>query len=119
MRTDRLKLAIDGGKTFEFSEFTIESCWFTDTELTYRFVGKGRLVYYDSRGYIPRIKKTIFNDPATIVFWDDNTKTVVRRGEHDIFDPEKGLAMAIAKKALGNEGNYYEVIKKHLTGLQG
>jgi len=60
------------------------------------------------------IKKVIFNDPATIVFWEDGTKTVVKCGENDIFDPEKGLTMAIAKKALGNEGNYYNAIKKWL-----
>lgn len=60
------------------------------------------------------IKKVIFNNPATIVFWDDGTKTIVRCGENDIYDPEKGLAMAISKKALGNQGNYYETFKKHL-----
>ena len=60
------------------------------------------------------IKKVIFNDPATIIFWEDGTKTVVKCGENDIFDPEKGIAMAIAKKALGNEGNYYNAIKKWL-----
>lgn len=59
------------------------------------------------------IKKVIFNGPATIVFWNDGTKTVVKCcGE--AFDPEKGLAMAIAKKALGNEGNYYNVFRKFL-----
>ena len=26
--------------------------------------------------------------------------------------------MAIAKKALGNEGNYYEQIKKHLPKIE-
>lgn len=62
----------------------------------------------------PSIEKVIFHDPATIVFWEDGTKTVVKCGENDIFDPEKGLAMAIAKKALGNEGNYYNAIKKWL-----
>lgn len=50
------------------------------------------------------IENVIFNDPATIVFWLDGTKTVVKCGEDDIFDPEKGLAMAIAKKSLGNQG---------------
>lgn len=60
------------------------------------------------------IKKVIFNDPATIVFWTDGSKTVVKCGEYDIFDPEKGLAMAISKKALGNQGNYYETFKKYL-----
>ena len=59
------------------------------------------------------IKKAIFNNPATIVFWSDGSKTVVK-SHLDDYDPEKGLAMAIAKKALGNEGNYYNVFKKWL-----
>ena len=38
------------------------------------------------------IKKVIFHDPATIVYWNDGTKTVVKsHGER--FDPEKGLAI--------------------------
>lgn len=60
----------------------------------------------------PEIKKVIFNDPATIVLWSDDTKTVVKCGENDQFDPEKGLAMAITKKALGNMGHYFETVKK-------
>lgn len=81
---------------------------------------------------VPKIKKVIFNNPATIVFWADGTKTVVKCQETacdnfyadgekiatgkdvDRFDPEKGLAMAIAKKALGNKHDYYNVFKKHL-----
>ena len=59
------------------------------------------------------IKNVIFNPPATIVFWRDGTKTVVKAKNED-FDPEKGLAMAISKKMLGNNGNYYEVFKKWL-----
>lgn len=63
------------------------------------------------RSLVPKIKKVIFNNPATIVFWADHTKTVVKcNGEE--FDPEKGLAMAISKKALGNQGNYFNEIKK-------
>lgn len=61
-----------------------------------------------------KIKKVIFNDPATIVLWKDGTKTIVKCGDEDAYDPEKGLAMAIAKKALGNVGNYYNEIKKWL-----
>lgn len=61
-----------------------------------------------------KIEKVIFHDPATIVFWSDNTKTVVKCQDGDIFDPEKGLAMAIAKKAMGNQGNYCNEIKKWL-----
>ena len=60
-----------------------------------------------------KIKKVIFNNPATIVLWSDGSKTVVK-SHLDDYDPEKGLAMVIAKKALGNEGNYYNVFKKWL-----
>lgn len=60
-----------------------------------------------------RIKNVIFNDPATIVLWTDGTKTVVKF-ENETFDPEKGLAMAISKKALGNKGNYYNTFTKWL-----
>ena len=58
-----------------------------------------------------QIKDVIFNDPATIVFWKDGTKTVVKATD-EAFDPEKGLAMAISKKALGNKYNYFNVFKK-------
>lgn len=61
-----------------------------------------------------QIKNVIFNNPATIVFWNDNTKTVVKCGPYDHYDPEKGLAMAFCKKAMGNHGNYYNVFKKWL-----
>lgn len=57
------------------------------------------------------IKKVVFNDPATIVYWEDGTKSVVK-ADNEVFDPEKGLAMAIAKKHLGNEGNYFNEFKK-------
>lgn len=62
---------------------------------------------------IVEIKNVVFNPPATIVFWTDNSKTVVK-AENETFDPEKGLTMAIAKKTLGNKGNYYETFKKWL-----
>lgn len=61
--------------------------------------------------YLPEIKDVIFNPPATIVFWDDGTKSVVKC-ENEIFDPEKGLAMAISKKALGNKYEYFNHFKR-------
>ena len=63
---------------------------------------------------LPEIKDVIFNEPATIVMWSDGTKTVVKCQEGENYDPEKGMAMAISKKALGNKGNYCEVFKKWL-----
>lgn len=64
---------------------------------------------------IPNIKKVLFRPPATIVFWSDNTKTVVKAEDGDEYDAEKGLAMAISKKTLDNKGNYYNVFDKWLS----
>ena len=58
------------------------------------------------------IRKVVFNDLATIVFWSDNTKTVVKCGPDDIFDKEKGLALAIVKKMAGNDNRFHKVFKQ-------
>ena len=60
----------------------------------------------------PSIKKVHFNDPVTVVLWEDGTKTIVRAQNGEAFDPEKGLTMAITKKVLGNKGSYFDEIKK-------
>ena len=60
------------------------------------------------------IKKIIFNDPATIIIWSNGDKTIVKCGEGETYDPEKGMALAIAKHFLGDKGNYYETFKKWL-----
>jgi hypothetical protein len=67
---------------------------------------------------IPKIERVIFNDPATIVFWKDGTKTVVRAFGGDEFDPEKGLAMAFSKKALGDDYEYYNEFLKQLKKVK-
>lgn len=56
-------------------------------------------------------KKIIFNDPATIVMWEDGTKTVVKCGENDIFDAEKGLALCFMKKAINNDKLYKKILR--------
>lgn len=47
---------------------------------------------------IPKIKKVIVSYPATIVFFDDKTKVVVKCQDDDVFDPEKGIAIAVMRK---------------------
>ena len=59
-----------------------------------------------------KIKDVIFSDPATVVFWNDNTKTVVKTRGGEKYDKEKGLAMAIVKKITGNTSNYYNIFKE-------
>lgn len=57
----------------------------------------------------PGIKKVIFNDPATIVIWDDGTKTVVKCSEGDTYSEWSGLAFCICKKLMGDE--FHKVFK--------
>lgn len=64
--------------------------------------------------FLGMITKVIFNDPATIVFWNDGSKTVVKCNPEDEFDPEKGLAMACMKKLFGNNGYYNDIFRKWL-----
>lgn len=58
----------------------------------------------DSATNTAAIKNVIFAPPATIVYWSDGSKTVVKCSE-------KGLAMAIAKRCGGNKGSYYKEIQ--------
>lgn len=60
------------------------------------------------------VKRVIFNDPVTVVIWTDGSKTIVRCQDGEPYDPEKGLAMCMAKKMLGNNGNYYDIFHKYL-----
>ena len=48
------------------------------------------------------IDRVIFNDPATIIYWKDGSKTVVKRSDDDVWDPEKGFCMAVIKKLYGH-----------------
>lgn len=47
------------------------------------------------------IKRVIHNAPATVILWKDGTKTVVK-AHNEPFDQEKGFAMAVCKKLLGD-----------------
>ena len=87
---------------------------YTDNELTLTLEN---WIKFDKDYIIDRkedIKKVIFNDPATIVYWKDGTKTVVKCQDGDVYDKEKGLAMAIVKKLFGNKGNYNKIFKKYI-----
>lgn len=78
-----------------------------DIEATKAALEHWEYIASKASGYIKGcIKEVIFDNPATIVYWKDGTKTVVKCQEGEIFDKEKGLAMAICKKVMSNKGNY-------------
>lgn len=86
-----------------------------DTEMTARMYGIRTIEL------TPRVKveKVIFNKPATIVFWSDGTKTVVKCGENDEYDKEKGFYIACAKKFFGNDYKAVGRMNKALEMAEG
>lgn len=62
----------------------------------------------------PEIKRVVFNNPATIVFWKDGTKTVVKCSDGDTYSKESGLAMCFMKKMHGNDNGYHKVFKEFI-----
>ena len=62
------------------------------------------------------IEKVIYDPPATVIYWKDGTKTVVKCSDQDLAEgrmsPETGVVYAIAKKVLGNKGNYNDVLRR-------
>lgn len=73
-----------------------------------------KVVHLILKDSTPEQEKVIFNKPATIVYWNDGTKTVVKCQNGEEFDPEKGIALCYMKKICGNTGRYNELIKKSL-----
>ena len=53
------------------------------------------------------IKRVIFDGPATIVFWDDGTKTIVKCTDSDEYSYEVGIAMCTLKKIFGETYGTY------------
>lgn len=61
------------------------------------------------------VKNVIFNPPATIIHWSDNTKSVVKCQGDEQYDAEKGFVMAYLKKLLGNDNTFNKEITKWVT----
>ena len=52
---------------------------------------------------MPVPKKVLRNGPATIIFWMDGTKTIVKKTEEDSDDPEKAIMYGIFKKMFSKK----------------
>lgn len=49
-----------------------------------------------------KARRVVFNPPATVVLWEDGTKTVVKCDKDDEYNVMTGIALCYMKKALGN-----------------
>lgn len=123
-------ITLDTGHTFQFKSYDIywdsasnayikkNGSYHQDALDNARYTAQAQAMYnrtYEKEARAAMstasIKNVIFAPPATIVYWLDGSKTVVKCSEKDVFDPEKGLAMAIAKRCGGNKGSYYKEIQ--------
>ena len=59
--------------------------------------------------------KVIYNGPATIILWNDGTKTVVKCKEGDPYSHEAGFALAVLKRLTGN--NFHRCLRKVTKGV--
>lgn len=65
-----------------------------------------------------RVKKIMHNGPATIVFWKDGTKTVVRLKEGDKYDPYAAFTAAVAKRLYGKSMKISEIVDRYSKDLK-
>ena len=74
-------------KTGEFKEYTYSG------PIEFEFVAPSIFTRSDFS-----IKKVIFNGPATIIFWENGDKTVVKCHEDDTYDKRLGFMYACTKR---------------------
>ena len=67
----------------------------------------------DSKGNFG-VKRIIFSPPATIVFWEDGDKTVVKTAPDDKYSPYFGFVSALAKKVYGSSSAVKAIIDRFL-----
>lgn len=49
------------------------------------------------------IDKVIYNPPATIILWNDGTKTMSKCDKEDTYDKATGFMLCVLKKKYGNK----------------
>ena len=84
-----------------------KSHWVGSQFLSKQYITK----YENTSAMIDHVK---FSGPATIMFWKDGTKTIVKCTEEDDPNCETGIAMATLKKILGSD---YVPYKKKVKSL--
>ena len=62
------------------------------------------------------IEKIMYKPPATIVFWNDDTKTVAVCEKGDTYNRELGFALCVLKKKYGNK-TVHDMLDKYVHGV--
>ena len=62
------------------------------------------------------IKKIMYKPPATIIFWNDGTKTVAVCEKGDTYNGELGFALCVLKKKYGNK-KVHDMLDKYVHSV--
>ena len=57
--------------------------------------------FFQSLYAYPKVKRVVYHEPATIVFWTDDTKTVVKCIDGQPYEKYAGFCAAVTKKVFG------------------
>ncbi len=118
---------LGGNEVFDVKEATVEMTPYETCDVMLRATPNpnkrampglsisGRNLREPERRFVA--ERVIFNPPATVVYWADKTRTVVKCGKDDEFNRETGLALCYMKKALGNKsGTFNKALRKAEKG---
>ena len=116
-----------GNEVFEVREATVEMTPYETCDIMLRLTPnpekkampglsiRGRNRYEQERRFVA--EKVIFSPPATVVYWADKTRTVVKCGKDDEYNRETGLALCYMKKAFDNKsGTFNKALRKAEKG---
>lgn len=67
--------------------------------------------------YLPPLR-IIHHGPATVVFWKDGTKTVVKLMEGDVYDEYNAFCAAFVKKVYGSTNAVKKAIEAATEAVQ-
>lgn len=59
--------------------------------------------FFQSLYTYPKVKRVVYHEPATIVFWTDDTKTVVKCIDGQPYEKYAGFCAAVTKKILAGQ----------------
>ena len=114
---DRAHVEMDNGQVADIMirEFRVDHSFGCEPEATITgFLT--RLARREPQAPELAVTDVIYNDPATVVYWSDKTRTVVKCQPGDTYDPKTGFLLALCKKVCGNTGNYNDLLRECVPG---
>ena len=90
-------------------------CYDENFNLLDTFCGLFNITLEPKRIEMPFPVKIIKQGPATIIFWRDGTKTVVKRAEGEPDDDYAAFTAAVAKKVYGSGNKIKSMLRRTET----